>query len=75
MYLQPDLDSASPQASHEQSNRSRTPSVDSSDSQDTVIIEETSSSKRMRLDEEAKKVGIKFFFTFIFLGIFIIDLS
>ncbi|XP_052421432.1 uncharacterized protein LOC127964927 isoform X1 [Carassius gibelio] len=51
-----DLDSASPQASHEQSNRSRTPSVDSSDSQDTVIIEETSSSKRMRLDEEAKKL-------------------
>ncbi|XP_052421435.1 uncharacterized protein LOC127964927 isoform X3 [Carassius gibelio] len=54
--VQPDLDSASPQASHEQSNRSRTPSVDSSDSQDTVIIEETSSSKRMRLDEEAKKL-------------------
>lgn len=56
MYLQPDLDSASPQASHEQSNRSRTPSMDSSDSQDKVIIEETSSSKRMRLDEEAKKL-------------------
>lgn len=62
------LDSASPQASHEPSNRSRTPSIDSSDSQDTVIIEETSSSKRMRLDQEAKKVGIKFFVLLYFLG-------
>ncbi len=59
MYLQPDLDSASPQASHGQSNRSLSSSIDSSDSQDTVIIEESSSSKRMRLDDEAKKVGIQ----------------
>lgn len=43
--------------------------MDSSDSQDTVIIEETSSSKRMRLDEEAKKVGINFFSLLYFWGI------
>ncbi|XP_053351228.1 uncharacterized protein LOC128520833 [Clarias gariepinus] len=50
-----DLGSASPQASHGQSNQSLS-SIDSSDSQDTVIIEESSSSKRMRLDDEAKKL-------------------
>ncbi|KAK3511756.1 hypothetical protein QTP70_021783 [Hemibagrus guttatus] len=42
-------------ASHEQSDQSLSSSIDSSDSQDTVIIEESSSSKRMRLDDEAKK--------------------
>ncbi|KAI2646880.1 N-acetyldiaminopimelate deacetylase [Labeo rohita] len=51
-----DLGSASPQASHGQSNQSLSSSIDSSDSQDTVIIEESSSSKRMRLDDEAKKL-------------------
>ncbi|KAI2666942.1 DNA polymerase III subunit alpha [Labeo rohita] len=40
MYLQPDLDSASSRAFH-QSNQSL--SIDSSDSQDTLIIEENSS--------------------------------
>ncbi|XP_058627992.1 uncharacterized protein LOC131538126 isoform X3 [Onychostoma macrolepis] len=49
-----DLDSASPQASHGQSILSSP--VDSSDSQDTVIIEESTSSKRIRLDGEAKKL-------------------
>ncbi|KAL0148101.1 hypothetical protein M9458_056571 [Cirrhinus mrigala] len=52
-----DLDSASPQASHGQSNQSLSSSIDSSDSQDTVIIEENSSSKQMKLDDEAKKSG------------------
>ncbi|XP_060738774.1 uncharacterized protein LOC132854414, partial [Tachysurus vachellii] len=56
MYLQPDIDSASPQASHGQSNLSLSSSIDSSDTQDTVIIEQSSSRKRMRLDDEAKKL-------------------
>ncbi|GAA6095245.1 uncharacterized protein LOC113112080 isoform X2 [Tachysurus ichikawai] len=46
-----DLESASPQASHGQSNQSLPSSIDSSDSQDTIIIEQSSSSKRMRLDD------------------------
>ncbi|KAK2840958.1 hypothetical protein Q7C36_012537 [Tachysurus vachellii] len=50
-----DLDSASPQASHGESNLSLSSSIDSSDIQDTVIIEQSSSRKRMRLDDEAKK--------------------
>ncbi|KAF5892637.1 uncharacterized protein DAT39_017666, partial [Clarias magur] len=50
------LCSPSPQASHGQSNQSLSSSIDSSDSQDTVIIEESSCSKRMRLDDEAKKL-------------------
>lgn len=49
-----DLDCASPQASGQSNVLSS--SIDSSDSQDTVIIEESSSSKRMRLDDEAKKL-------------------
>ncbi|KAK2860999.1 hypothetical protein Q7C36_005165 [Tachysurus vachellii] len=55
-----DLDSASPQASHGQSNLSLSSSIDSSDTQDTVIIEQSSSRKRMRLDDEAKKMGNNF---------------
>ncbi|XP_056128018.1 uncharacterized protein LOC130105842 [Rhinichthys klamathensis goyatoka] len=51
-----DLESASPQASPVQLNVSLSSSIDSTDSQDTVIIEESSSSKRMRLDDEAKKL-------------------
>ncbi|XP_051512255.1 uncharacterized protein LOC127416755 [Myxocyprinus asiaticus] len=51
-----DLESASPQASPVQLNQSLSSSIDSTDSQDTVIIEESSSSKRMRLDYEAKKL-------------------
>lgn len=54
-----DLEPASPHASPVQLNQSLSSSVDSNDSQDTVIIEESSSSKRMRLDHEAKKVSIK----------------
>lgn len=57
--MQLDLESASPQASPVQLNLSLCSSIDSTDSQDTVIIEESSSSKRMRLDDEAKKVSIK----------------
>ncbi|XP_051726505.1 uncharacterized protein LOC127499874 isoform X2 [Ctenopharyngodon idella] len=53
-----DLESASPHASPQASpvQLNRSSSVDSTDSQDTVIIEESSSSKRMRLDHEAKKL-------------------
>lgn len=59
-----DLESASPHASPQASpvQLNRSSSVDSTDSQDTVIIEESSSSKRMRLDHEAKKVSIKLLF-------------
>ncbi|XP_067300880.1 uncharacterized protein [Pseudorasbora parva] len=52
----PDLESASPQASPVVLNQSLSSSIDSTDSQDTLIIEESSSSKRMRLDDEAKKL-------------------
>ncbi|KAK2845983.1 hypothetical protein Q7C36_010837, partial [Tachysurus vachellii] len=38
------------------SNLSLSSSIDSSDTQDTVIIEQSSSRKRMRLDDEAKKL-------------------
>ncbi|XP_039520696.1 uncharacterized protein LOC120474475 isoform X3 [Pimephales promelas] len=51
-----DMESPSPQASPVQLNVSLYSSIDSTDSQDTVIIEESSSSKRIRLDDEAKKL-------------------
>lgn len=57
--LEPASPHASPPASPVQLNRSLSSSIDSTDSQDTVIIEESSSCKRMRLDHEAKKVSIK----------------
>lgn len=55
MYIL-DVESASPV----ESDRSLCSSIDSSDSRDTVVIEESPSSKRMRLDDEAKRVGMHF---------------
>lgn len=49
------------QASPVQSNQSLSSSFDSSDSQDTLIIEERSSSKGMRLDDGAKRWAISYY--------------
>lgn len=58
--MQTDLEPASPQSSSMHLDQSLSSSIDSLDSQDTVIIEEGPDSKRMKLDDEAKKVD--FFF-------------
>lgn len=51
-----DLEPASPQSSSMHLDQSLSSSIDSLDSQDTVIIEEGPDSKRMKLDDEAKKL-------------------